>query len=217
MLLDLWINTFFQDPQVPGSELCPVVYFHNEGSLTLVSCAFFAARWNVSKATVHRVLKKFESIGLLTSYHCTGKRGSVLMLRGYLSTMFCMDDASPTAQELGFRMQSDHKEDGSTIRQCPLDNTPKPSTETSFLAEIVSKPDIPLILENLRNALFASGFRCSACSHALYRLSNLSDCRKGEDPYDLAIFCGSSGALYHFSLKLESGIGCLDDVDVEVI
>lgn len=217
MLLDLWINTFFQDPQVPGSELCPVVYFHNEGSLPLVSCAFLAARWNVSKATVHRVLKKFESIGLLTSYHCTGKRGSVLMLRGYLSTMFCMDDASPTAQELGFRMQSDHKEDGSTIRQCPLDNTPKPSTETSFLAEIVSKPDIPLILENLRNALFASGFRCSACSHALYRLSNLSDCGKGEDPYDLAIFCGSSGALYHFSLKLESGIGCLDDVDVEVI
>lgn len=217
MLLDLWINTFFQDPQVPGSEVCPVVYFRNEGTLPLVSCTMLAARWNVSKATVHRVLKKFEVLGLLTCYHCIGKRGSVLMLHGYLTTMFCMDDVSPTSQELVSCMRPSHEKEDVSSAECSLDDAPKPSGPVSILPEIVSKPEIPLILENLRDALFASGFRCSACPHALYRLSNLSDCRKGEAPYDLAIFCGTSGALYHFSLKLESGIGCPDDVDVEVI
>lgn len=141
----------------------------------------------------------------------------MLMLHGYLATMFCMDDVSPTSQELVSCMNPSHEKEDVSSAECALDDASKASGRVSLLPEIVSKPDIPLILENLRDALFASGFRCSACPHALYRLSNLSDCWKGEAPYDLAIFCGTSGALYHFSLKLESGIGCPDDVDVEVI
>ena len=88
------------------------------------------------------------------------------------------------------------------------------STPFHWPADAVSKPDIRLILENLRNALYASGFRCSACPHALYRLSNLSGCSEGI--YDLAICCGISGEAYRFSLKREPAIA-FPGVEVEVI
>ena len=215
MLLDLWLNTVFQDSQVPGSDLCPVVYFREEGPLPLISCAMLAARWQVSKATVHRVLQKFQSLGLLAASHRPGKQGSVIMLRGYLPMMFCMEDVLPAAQELFARLHP-------SLTECiPAPAYPaEQDTTTASLpdcwSDSVSKPDVPLILENLRNALFASGFRCSACPHALYRLSNLSGCKEEIPPYDLAIFCAASGMLYHFSLKLEPAIR-YPDVEVEVI
>lgn len=215
MLLDLWLNTVFQDSQIPGSELCPVVYFREEGSLPLTSCAMLAARWQVSKATVHRVLKKFEALGLLSTYHCSGKQGSVIILRGYLPIMFCMNDTVPQTDELTSRLNSTPVEKSSTA-ECPMAHDPEPSASPGFLQESVSKPDVPLILENLRNALFASGFRCSACPNALYRLSNLSGCKEEIHLYDLAIFCAASGILYHFSLKLEPAVS-RPDVEVEVI
>lgn len=211
MLLDLWLNTVFQDSVVPGSDLCPVVYLRGENRLPFVSCSTLATRWKVSKTTVHRVLKKFESLGLLRAYHCAGKHGSVLTLRGYLSVMFCLHDALPSEEALTARMNFP-AESTSSIMECSHEPSPLPDA----LTESVSKPEVPLILENLRNALFASGFRCSACPHALYRLSNLSDCKEEIHPYDLAIFCGSSGALYHFSLKLEPAVSA-PGVEVEVI
>lgn len=215
MLLDLWLNTVFQDPQVPGSDLCPVVYFPNESRLPLISYSKLAARWNVSKATVHRALKKFETLGLLTCYHCAGKRGSVLMLRGYLTTMFCMGESSPTVQDLSYRIHPSYKK-STYVSRCTSDFVPASSERSPILPESVSKPDIPLILENLRNALFSSGFRCSACPNAIYRLSNLSGCKEGVLPYTLSIYCGTSGKLYRFSLKLEIS-DIYPDVDVEVI
>lgn len=80
MLLDLWMNTVYQDAGVPGSALGPVVYFRKESGLPLVSCAALAARWGVSKATVHRVLKKFEQLSLVAVHHYPGKRGSVIVM-----------------------------------------------------------------------------------------------------------------------------------------
>ena len=215
ILLDLWLNTVFRDPQVPGSDLCPVVHLSGENCLPLVSYSRLADRWNVSKATVHRVLKKFETLGLLTCYHCAGKRGSVLMIRGYLATMFCINESSPTAQELSTRMHPSYRK-AEPVSGCTSDIVPPPSEPSPILPEIVSKPDIPLILENLRNALFSSGFRCSACPNAIYRLSNLSACKEGLLPYDLAIYCSTSGKIYRFSLKLEMS-DIYPDVDVEVI
>ena len=100
MLLDLWLHTVFQDAGVPGSALGPVVYYRNEGSLPLVSCTMLAKRWGVSKVTVHRVLKKFEQLSLVAVHHYPGKRGSVIVMQGYLSTMFSVADICPTRQAL---------------------------------------------------------------------------------------------------------------------
>ena len=80
MLLDLWLHTVFQDAGVPGSALGPVVYYRNEGSLPLVSCTMLAKRWGVSKASVHRVLKKFEQLSLVAVHHYPGKRSGFIHL-----------------------------------------------------------------------------------------------------------------------------------------
>lgn len=214
MLLDLWLHTVFQDAGVPGSALGPVVYYRNEGSLPLVSCTMLAKRWGVSKATVHRVLKKFEQLSLVAVHHYPGKRGSVIVMQGYLSTMFSVADICPTRQALATELALPVRE----YTGCPAESTVSSVETTTALPtwpiDAVSKPSVRLILENLRNALYASGFRCSACPHALYRLSNLSGCSEGI--YDLAICCGISGEAYRFSLKREPAIA-FPGVEVEVI
>lgn len=216
MLLDLWMNTVYQDAGVPGSALGPVVYFRKKNDLPLVSCAALAARWGVSKATVHRVLKKFEQLSLVAVHHYPGKRGSVIVMQGYLSTMFSVADACPTRQALAAELALPTREGAG----CPAEATSAEVTAIAapfpWPADAVSKPNVWLILENLRNSLFVSGFRCSACPHALYRLSNLSGCRDAVTAYDLAIVCGAGGPSYRFSLKLEPVV-TFPGVEVEVI
>ena len=215
MLLDLWMNTVYQDAGVPGSALGPVVCYRADGALPLVSCAVLAKRWGVSKATVHRVLKKFEQLSLVAVHRYPGKRGSVIVMQGYLSTMFSVEDTCPTRQALAAEIARPAQKD----TECPVESAAVGTGESTTFhwpADAVSKPDIRLILENLRNALYASGFRCSACPHALYRLSNLSGCQEGVHPYDLDLVCGGGGPAYHFSLKLEPAIR-YDGVEVEVI
>ena len=215
MLLDLWMNTVYQDARVPGSALGPVVCYRADGALPLVSCAVLAKRWGVSKATVHRVLKKFEQLSLVAVHRYPGKRGSVIVMQGYLSTMFSVEDTCPTRQALAAEIARPAQKD----TECPVESAAVGTGESTTFhwpADAVSKPDIRLILENLRNALYASGFRCSACPHALYRLSNLSGCQEGVHPYDLDLVCGGGGPAYHFSLKLEPAIR-YDGVEVEVI
>ena len=215
MLLDLWMNTVYQDAGVPGSALGPVVCYRADGALPLVSCAVLAKRWGVSKATVHRVLKKFEQLSLVAVHRYPGKRGSVIVMQGYLSTMFSVEDTCPTRQALAAEIARPAQKD----TECPVDSAAVGTGESTTFhwpADAVSKPDNRLILENLRNALYASGFRCSACPHALYRLSNLSGCRDAVTAYDLAIVCGTGGPSYRFSLKLEPVV-TFPGVEVEVI
>ena len=161
MLLDLWLHTVFQDASVLGSAVSPVVYYHNESGLPLVSCAVLAKRWGVSKATVHRVLKKFEQLSLVAVHRYLGKRGSVIVMQGYLSTMFSVEDTCPTRQALAAEMARPAQKD----TECPVKSAAVGTGESTpfhWPADAGSKPDIRLILENLRNALYASGFRCSA-------------------------------------------------------
>src|SRR5699024_10578236 len=133
-----------------------------DGALPLVSCAVLAKRWGVSKATVHRVLKKFEQLSLVAVHRYPGKRGSVIVMQGYLSTMFSVEDTCPTRQALAAEIERPAQKD----TECPVESAAVGTGESTTFhwpADAVSKPDIRLILENLRNSLFASGFRCSAC------------------------------------------------------
>ena len=61
-LLDLWINTIYNDTQVQGSESGPVVYIRNGTGNPLVGYTELAERWGVSKATVSRYLKKLKEM-----------------------------------------------------------------------------------------------------------------------------------------------------------
>ena len=67
ILLDLWIHAIYNDVQVEGSELGPVVYFRNNTGLPLTSYSELSSRWGRSKATICRILKKLEALDLLLS------------------------------------------------------------------------------------------------------------------------------------------------------
>lgn len=88
ILLDMWIHTIYNDTQVTGSELGPVVYFRNCTGTPLTNCTELAERWGRSRSTVHRILKKMESLNLLTLVPFSGSSGSIIYLKNYLSTMF---------------------------------------------------------------------------------------------------------------------------------
>ena len=62
-MLDLWINTVYNDTQVQGSEVGPVVYMRNGTGSPLSGYAELAQRWGVSKATAGRYLRKMQELG----------------------------------------------------------------------------------------------------------------------------------------------------------
>ena len=92
ILLDLWLNTVYNDEQVQGSDVAPVVYIRNGSGNPLISYAELAQRYNVSKATIGRYLKKFEELELISISSFPGTHGTVISLRNYLSTMFQISD-----------------------------------------------------------------------------------------------------------------------------
>lgn len=62
IILDLWVSTVYNDNQVQGSDLGPVVYFRNGTGNPLVAYTELAVRWGLSRATVGRVLKKLAAL-----------------------------------------------------------------------------------------------------------------------------------------------------------
>ena len=92
IVLDLWVHAIYNDSQVQGSELGPVVYFRNCTGNPLTSCSDLALRWGISKATVSRILNKLQEKEYLSLVSFTGRHGSVIYLCSYLSTMFNISD-----------------------------------------------------------------------------------------------------------------------------
>ena len=92
IILDLWISTVYNDPQVEGSSIGPVVYIRNGTGSPLVSYNDLSQRWGISKATVGRILRKLEQIKYVSLVTFSGRKGSVIYLQNYLSTMFQISD-----------------------------------------------------------------------------------------------------------------------------
>ena len=103
-LLDLWINTIYNDEQVQGSDIGPVVYMRNGTGNPLISYSELAARWGLSKATVGRMLKRMEKMGYISLVAFPGNRGSVIYLQNYLSTMFQISDVMIDKEEVAMSL-----------------------------------------------------------------------------------------------------------------
>lgn len=73
IVLDLWVSAIYNDNQVQGSDLGPVVYFRNGTGNPLVTYTELAARWGLSRATVGRVLKSWPR--WTTSPSCPSRAG----------------------------------------------------------------------------------------------------------------------------------------------
>ena len=80
IILDLWVSAVYNDNQVQGSDLGPVVYFRNGTGNPLVAYTELAVRWGVSRATVGRVLKKLAALDYISLMSFPGRHGSVVYL-----------------------------------------------------------------------------------------------------------------------------------------
>lgn len=159
ILLDLWINTVYNDEQVQCSSSGPVVYMRNNTGNPLVSCSELAERWNISKATVSRYLNKFENLDYISLATFPGKHGTVICLQNYLSTMFQVSDVMLDKDEIAMELNITVNLD-----ECVSDEN-----------SCVSKTNIETVVQKVAEILMAQGFPCFSCGKSKYKLLPLSE------------------------------------------
>ncbi len=211
IVLDLWLSTIYNDKQVQGSEIGPVVYLRDGTGSPLASYTEMAARWGISKATVGRILKKLAGQEYISLISFPGRTGSIIYLKSYLSTMFQISDVIINKDEVAMLLN---------IRIQLPDNeadveTPPPFSKKICVSEplpSVSKLQIAIIIQKLAQILSVQGISCFQCSKFQYKLYPLSDaceerylsrtCETSERRFGLAILCGDNEPVYTFTLTL---------------
>ncbi len=187
ILMDLWLNTIYNDNRVDGSKVGPVVYFRNGTGNPRTSYSFLAKRWNSSKATVCRLLEKLQDSGYITYLNFSGRYGSVIYLNGYMSLMFRVSDVPIDKKEVALALK--------------LKVELEENIEENIVSDekiSVSKSSLKIIEEKLKETLNLSGFGCAVCkksSSLLYRLS--LDCTM----YMFKVLC-NKGKEYRFLTKI---------------
>lgn len=206
-VLDLWLNAIYNDEQVKGSDIGPVVYMRNGTGSPLLGYAELAERWGVSKATVGRFLKRMEAAGYLSLMSFPGTHGSVIYLQNYLSTMFQISDVMIDKDEVAMTLnikivlpEKDHIEAADSVSK----------TNSG-----VSNAAMETLAEKVAQILTTQGFSCFGCPKSTYKLYPLSDdCREAimssrpfregtpqAERYRLAVSCGDM-EIFHFELTL---------------
>lgn len=205
IVLDLWIHAIYNDEQVQGSDIGPVVYFRNSTGNPLISYNELALRWGISKATVCRILGKLQDKEYLSLVTFTGKHGSVIYLCNYLSTMFSISDVMIDKEEVSmtFRFPIHINDDAlpptNEIKeeQIIIEND---NDCVSKDVSCVSKSHIRLITQKIAGILAAQGVPCCECSKTQYKLYRLSDCKEPIFKYSLEVRCPDGQAVYQFEL-----------------
>jgi len=211
IILDLWMNTVYNDLQVQGSDVGPVVYFRNGTGMPLIGYSELAARWGLSKSTVGRVLKKFTEQDYLSTLSFAGRHGSIIYLNSYLSTMFQISDVMIDKDEIAMALNLKISFTG-LERDIPL-------SDKQFIVSkeltCVPKSHMRAIISKVAEILVAQGVRCCECHKSIYKLSPLSGCRESyldlpitgdfDNPlrFTLILSCGDKDA-YLFELNLQS-------------
>ena len=179
ILLDLWINAIYNDEQVQGSELGPVVYYRNGTGSPLTNYRELAIRWGISKTSVARLMKKLETLGYLRLMSFPAHCGTAIYLNGYLSTMFgvsdVMVDKDEVALALDITLSIPAKKDQEDFLPVSEDQIRVPQPCAS-----VPKSALFAAIRKVAKILTVQGFPCAGCYHALYRLSPLSGCTEGQ-------------------------------------
>lgn len=197
ILLDLWINTVYYDEQVQGSMIGPVVYMRNGSGNPLVSYETLARRWNMSKATVGRYLKKLSSLEYVSLTTFPGTHGTVIYLQKYLSTMFRISDVLLDKEEIAMALNI----------KLELEDS------VSHGDFSVSKPHTEMVMQKIAKVLTAQGFSCFGCRKFEYKLLRLSDCKEkhilpsnappqAKPRYKLLLTCGDEARTATFELTV---------------
>ena len=207
IVLDLWIHAIYNDEQVQGSDIGPVVYFRNCTGNPLISYTELGLRWGISKATVSRILGKLQNKEYLSLVSFTGRHGSVIYLCNYMSTMFSISDVMIDKEEVSMTFQvpvhlpETPIQEDSTIKdeQILISNA---SDSVSSNASCVSKSHIRHVVRKVAKILAAQGVSCCECPRTRYKLYSLSDCKSGNLKYSLKIDCPDGQTSYQFELTL---------------
>jgi len=227
IVLDLWINTIYNDEQVEGSEIGPVVYMRNGTGSPLISYSDLAlgggggggggGRWGLSKATVGRILKKLEEQEYLSLLKFPGRNGSVICLKNYLSTMFQVSDVMIDKEEIAMSLNINISVPENTDVESPEIEQTKITPCVSNANSSVSKPYMKIVVEKVLEMLATQGISCSECPQFQYKLSPLSsDCKDmvysksinkssiipEEERFIFEIHCGNGNKAYMFELTL---------------
>lgn len=180
IVLDLWISTIYNDKQVQGSGIGPVVYLRNGTGNPLVTYSELAIRYGISKSTVGRILKKLEKLEYLSLMSFPGRSGSVIYLKNYLSTMFqisdIMIDKEEVAMELNIKLGIPEEKEKEAEQGDAILNGQVIVPEGTFS---VSTRHIEFMVQKIAEVLSAQGISCFECSQTIYKLYPLSNaCRE---------------------------------------
>lgn len=212
-LLDLWINTVYNDDQVEGSSAGPVVYIRNGTGCPLVSYADLGERWGVSKATAGRYLQKLQALDFIELLSFPGTYGTTIYLRRFLSTMFEVSDVLIDKDEvaMALNIKIDIPEDCPDAVELPsMVCVPKSISG-------VSNSHISIVLVKLEKILAAQGLPCLSCPRIQYKLLPLSsECiesiispslspKRCFTRFLLIVSCQGTKELYRFEITLEKG------------
>lgn len=209
-LLDLWINTVYNDDQVEGSSAGPVVYMRNGTGCPLVSYAELGERWGISKTTVGRYLQKLQSMDFIEILSFPGTYGSAIYLKRFLSTMFEISDVLIDKDEVAMALNM--KVD--IPNKCLEIPKPLPKISVSEYLSGVSNSHIHFLLQKIEKVLAAQGFPCCSCSKLQYKLLPLSsECRDTtyvlcngvyfrQTRFLLSVCCGDSQELLRFEIHM---------------
>lgn len=201
-VLDLWINTVYNDTQVKGSDTGPVVYLRNGTGNPLVGYAELAKRWGISKATAGRYMRKLQELEFVSLVTFPGTYGTAIYLQKYLSTMFQISDVLIDKDEVAMALE------------IPLSLSEDCGDSVSENENSVSESHIETVLENVSKILSAQGFPCFSCSKIEYKLLPLStDCRNvilgtgklerlKDQHFELIICCKGSKEIFRFDIWL---------------
>lgn len=206
IVLDLWVHAIYNDEQVQGSDIGPVVYFRNCTGNPLVSYTELALRWGISKSTVSRILNKLQDKEYLSLVSFTGRHGSVIYLCNYLSTMFSISDVMIDKEEVSMTFQVPvHLPDSVPMEDDKIKEEQiliEENDSVSSQAACVSNPHIHSIVRKVAQILAAQGVSCCECPKTQYKLYPLSDCEDCKYRYSLQLGCPDKDVLYHFELTL---------------
>ncbi|MEY8507156.1 helix-turn-helix domain-containing protein [Lachnospiraceae bacterium 42-17] len=205
MLLDMWIHAIYNDPTVRGSYSGPVVYYRNHTGNPITSFQTLGERWNHSKTTVSRILKKFEEMELITLVSFTGKHGSMIYLNGYLSVMFDISDVMIDKEEVAMAMKLPIHVPEDKEELCVSETIKEEQISVPENDSCVPKSHMQFIVQKVAELLKTQGIPCCECPKTRYILSPLSSaCKEAVNIYTLNIICPYGNAAYRFELSLKS-------------
>lgn len=200
IILDLWLHTIYKDERVQGSDIGPVVYYQNYIGDPFISYSELSKRWNISRSTVSRVLNKLDRTGYLTLVSGTGKKGSVVYLNSYLSTMFQVSDVLIDKEEVAMILCFNIQVKEETIDYIENEG----QLCVSETVPCVSNMLIRAIVSRVAGILSAQGVSCCSCQHLRYKLYPYPGACKVKDLLELDISCREGPPLYRFEIKLST-------------